>query len=81
LTYTATVGFFDDGRIAEIFLTNGRAGSHDDSAAKDSAIVCSIAPQAHVPLDVIRKALLRDARGEPSSPLAAALDIIAEQKS
>jgi hypothetical protein len=77
LRYTATVSYFADDRLAEIFLNNSRSGSHSDSAAKDSAVVCSIALQFGVPLDVIRHALLRDARGVASSPLGAALDIIA----
>ncbi len=77
LRYTATVSFFPDGRLAEIFLSNAKAGSHSDSAAKDSAVVCSIALQHGVPFDVIRKALLRDARGVASSPLGVALDLLA----
>jgi hypothetical protein len=72
----ATVSFFADGRLAEIFISNAKTGSHSDSAAKDSAVVCSIALQHGVPVDVIRKALLRDSRGIASSPLGAALDII-----
>jgi ribonucleoside-diphosphate reductase alpha chain len=79
LHYTATISRYADGRLAEIFLGNAKAGSHSDAAAKDSAVVCSIALQHGVPLDTIRKALLRDARGNPSSPLGAALDIIAGQ--
>jgi hypothetical protein len=77
LKYIATVSFFDDGRLAEIFLSNAKAGSHSDSAAKDSAVVCSIALQYGVPVDVIRKALLRDSQGRASSPLGAALDLVA----
>ena len=37
------------------------------------------AEQHNVPLETIRHALLRDARGNPSSPLGCALDIIAGQ--
>jgi len=66
-------------QLAEIFLGNGRAGSDIDAAAKDSAVVASIALQHNVPLEVIRKALLRDAQGRASSPLGAALDYIAER--
>jgi hypothetical protein len=77
LRYVATVSFFPDGRLAEIFLGNAKAGSHSDSAAKDSAVVCSIALQYDVPLDVIRRALMRDSQGRASSPLGCALDMIA----
>jgi hypothetical protein len=80
LRYTATVSFFPDGRLAEIFIGNRKSGSHSDSAAKDSAVVCSIALQFGTPVEAIRKALLRDARGVASSPLGVALDLIAEEK-
>jgi hypothetical protein len=79
LHYLATVSFFGDGRLAEIFISNAKAGSHSDSAAKDSAVICSIALQHGVPVKMIRHALLRDSRGVASSPLGAALDIIAAE--
>jgi hypothetical protein len=77
LSYVATISFFTDGRLAEIFLSNSKAGSHSDSAARDSAVVCSIALQHGTPLDTIRHALMRDSVGRPSSPLGVALDLIA----
>ena len=76
LSYLATISQFADGRLAEIFISNAKAGSHSDAAAKDAAVVCSIALQHGVPVDVIRHALLRDAQGRASSPLGEALDII-----
>jgi hypothetical protein len=79
LQYTCSVGRFSDGRLAEIFLTNHRAGSDAVAAANDSAVVCSIALQYGVPLDIIRKSLMRDGRGQARTPLAAALDIIAAE--
>jgi hypothetical protein len=79
--YVATISRFpDDGALAEIFISNGKAGSGSDTAAKDSAVVCSIALQFGVPLDVIRKALMRDSRGAPNGPLAVALDLVAEME-
>jgi hypothetical protein len=77
LDYTASVSFFTDGQLAEIFLSNAKAGSHSDSAAKDSAVVASIALQYGASVDVVRRALLRDPRGAASSPLGAALDVLA----
>ena len=66
--------------LAEIFLNNAKAGSQSDSAAKDSAVVASIALQHNVPLEVIRHALLRDPRGSAASPLGAALDLLAARE-
>ncbi|HEX9073250.1 MAG TPA: hypothetical protein VF852_15000 [Pseudolabrys sp.] len=77
--YTATVSYFPGtDQLAEIFLGNGRAGSDVDAASKDSAVVASIALQHPVPVETIRRALLRDAHGKASSPLGQALDILAE---
>jgi hypothetical protein len=87
--YTASMGRFPDGRLAEIFIgltippaliaLADEAGSHSDSAAKDAAVVCSIALQFGVPLNAIRHALLRDAMRQATSPLGCALDIIADE--
>jgi hypothetical protein len=78
MAYTATFSRFNDGRVAEIFLGNHKSGSHADAAAKDSAVIASIAMQFGAPLDVLRKALLRDPRGKASGPLGTALDAIAQ---
>jgi hypothetical protein len=79
-SYVATVSYFPGTHhLAEISLGNGRAGSDIDAAAKDSAVVCSMALQFGVPVEVIRKALLRDSQGRPSGPLGAVLDRLAEE--
>jgi hypothetical protein len=63
MRFTATVSRFEDGALAEIFLSNHRAGSDADANACDAAIVASLALQHGVPLEVIRKALTRNGRG------------------
>jgi hypothetical protein len=78
LKYTATVGRHADGRVLEVFLQNHKPGSQSDSNARDSAIAASLALQFGCPLEVLQRALLRDTRGRPSTPLGAALDIIAQ---
>src|SRR5262249_27967629 len=81
LAYSATISHYPDGRLAEIFINNSKVGSDSDSAAKDSAVVCSLALQHGVPLNTIRKALLRDPRNIASSPLGVALDLVAGSSS
>jgi len=81
LAYPATISRYPSGDLAEIFINNSKVGSDSDSAAKDSAVVCSIALQHGVPFAVIRKALLRDPRGVVSSPLGIALDLVAGSSS
>lgn len=76
LRYTATVGRFPDGSIGELFLNNHKSNSSADTAARDSAIVVSIALQHGADLETIQRALCRDSQGRASGPLGAALDII-----
>jgi len=79
LRYVASAGYFADGTLAEIFISSSKAGSDSDTAARDSAVVASIALQYGVPLEVLRHALMRDARGKASGPLGAALDLLAAE--
>lgn len=77
LAYLATISRFPDGHLGEIFLTNHKAGSAADTAARDSAIVCSIALQFGADIETIRKALCRDSSGKANGPLGVSLDLIA----
>jgi hypothetical protein len=77
LHYTATVSRLSNGRIAEVFLQNHKPGSQSDINARDAAIATSLALQHGCPLETLQRALLKDSRGRPSSPLGAALDAIA----
>jgi hypothetical protein len=79
LAYTATASWFEDGALGEVFVGNHRCDSHTDSCAKDAAILASICLQFGAPLDVIRKALLRDSRGRPSTPIGCALDLLSRE--
>jgi hypothetical protein len=78
MSFTATIGRFSDGQPAEIFLSNGKVNTDSDTAARDSAVVCSIALQFGADLETLRGALLRDAAGRPSGPLGIALDLLAK---
>jgi len=57
LKYTASVGRFLDGSIAELFLSNHKSNSAADTNARDAAIVFSIAIQHGADIETIRKAL------------------------
>src|SRR5262245_38717090 len=78
LEYTATVRRYDDGKIAELFLSNHRSNSAADTNARDAAITFSIAVQHGADAEAIRRALSRDAHGRAQGPLGRALDQIAE---
>jgi ribonucleoside-diphosphate reductase alpha chain len=78
LRYTVTYSRYADGRVGEIFIQNTKPGSQSDCYARDAAISASLALQCGCPLETLRRALLRDPQGRPQTPLAAALDRIAE---
>jgi hypothetical protein len=80
LKYTATIGYFPNGDLAEIFINNHKSNSDADVNGRDAAIVCSLTLQYGAPAEVLRKALSRDARGTASGPLATALDLILKQE-
>jgi hypothetical protein len=71
-----TVGRFSDGTLGELFLKYHKSNSSADTAARDSAIIFSIAIQHGSDPETIRRALCRDSQGRASGPLGAALDII-----
>jgi hypothetical protein len=76
LDYTCSYNRFASGGIAELFLSNHKSNSHADTAARDSAIACSLALQHGTDPEAIRRALCRDADGTARSPLGVALDLI-----
>jgi len=78
LHYTCSFSCFADGRVGEIFLQNTKAGSQSDANARESAIAASLALQFGCPLEILRGAVLRNGDGTASTPLGAALDLIAE---
>jgi hypothetical protein len=75
--YVAGVGHYDDGRLAEIFLNATKGGTAIDDAARDSAVIASIALQHGVDPDMLRRALMRSGNGAPSGPLGTLLDLLA----
>ena len=74
--YTMTVGYYPDGQVGEIFVNAAKANSTLGAFISDAAILASLALQHGCPLDEIRHALKRDARGVAASPIGAAVDRI-----
>jgi hypothetical protein len=80
LHYVCTFSRFPDGSVSELFLSNHKSNSAADTAARDSAIVCSIALQFGADITTIRKALCRDYWNRATGVLGVALDHIADQE-
>src|SRR5262245_3974800 len=79
LRFTVSVSKYPDGRPAEVFITNHRAGSAAGIMASDAAIAASLAMQYGCPATVLAAALSRDSQGRAASPLGVALDLLERQ--
>ena len=78
IRYTAGLGRFEDGTLAEIFLNTAKQGTAIDVNARDAAVATSLLLQHGCSVDTLRQALTRNSDGSASGPLARALDLIAE---
>lgn len=76
-----SIGRFDDGRPAEVFITGAKAGSEVQAMGRDTAIIISMALQHGVPLETIGEALTRDdEKGErPASLIGVVVDLLMEE--
>ena len=77
IRYTAGIGRFDNGALAEIFLSAHKHGTAVDLNARDTSIAASLLLQHGCQLDTLRQALTRNADGTAAGALAHVLDILA----
>ena len=76
--HTITVGYYDDGRIGEVFISGGKSGEQVEAIARDGAVLLSIALQYGASLDTIRHAITRDSQEQPQSIVGAVVDRLAQ---
>jgi hypothetical protein len=76
--HTITLGYYDDGRLGEVFINGGKSGEMVEAIARDGAVILSLALQYGAELDNIRSAVTRDERGAPTSIIGAVLDKLSE---
>jgi ribonucleoside-diphosphate reductase alpha chain len=74
--FHVSIGRYDDGRFAEVFISCNKVATESDLLARDAATIISIACQHGVPLDALRGALCRTEDGIAESFIGAALDAI-----
>jgi hypothetical protein len=78
LKFTSSVSRYPDGRLAEVFCDNHKAGSAIGTLIRDTAIILSFALQHGADAEAIRKALCRDSQGRALGPVGVLLDLLAE---
>ena len=74
--YSVSIGLHDGGQLGEVFVQAHKRASDIEAAARDAAILVSLAIQHGVPLAQLRDATTRDGQGEPASVIGAVLDAI-----
>jgi len=80
ISYRASVGYYPDGRIGEIFLDADHCTSDAAKIGKEAAMLWSLAVQHGCSPETIRRAMPRNMRGEPEGPIGALMDLLGEQK-
>jgi hypothetical protein len=79
--HTITIGFYEDGRIGEIFINGGKSGEKIEAIARDSAVILSMALQHGVPIETIGHAITRDGQGTPQTIVGVIIDILTRASS
>lgn len=77
--HTITIGYYDDGRIGELFINGGKSGEIVEAIARDSAVILSMALQHGVPLQTISKALTRDGQGNAQTIVGVVVDMLTKE--
>jgi hypothetical protein len=78
--FVVTVGYYEDGRIGEVFIDGPKTGTGMSDITRDGAVLLSLALQHGVPLSTMRHAITRNARNEAATIIGAVLDEITRRE-
>jgi hypothetical protein len=76
LRYKTTISRFPDGSLAELFVSNHKAGNASDIAARDARILLSLCLQYGCSVATIAHALSRNSDGSAAGVIGAVLDCV-----
>lgn len=72
--HVVTVGYYDDGRLGEVFINGGKSGEMAEAIARDGAIMTSLALQYGVSIETMQHAITRNSQDEPQSIVGAVIE-------
>lgn len=84
--YTATIGYYADGRIGDVFVRSGKAGSHASILLHETSIALSVAFQYGASARDMLKSMPHtgeigsSALGDPEGPIGTLLAILAKEE-
>jgi hypothetical protein len=73
--FAATIGFYPDGALGELFLSSVKAAADLDIYARDLGMAISAALQFGAPPETLARMMTRDTEGAPQGLAARALDL------
>lgn len=73
-----SLGFYLDGRVAEVFIESARVGTPYNLLMKEAAIALSFALQHGCTVETMRSAMPRTSEGAPEGLLGVLLDRVVE---
>lgn len=74
--FHVSLGFYDDSRIGEVFITGAKTGTEVEANIRDTAILVSLALQHGVPIKTLAAATTREGDGRPSTIIGVVLDLM-----
>ena len=74
VNFTASYGRDDGGKIKELFLSGGKAGSVIEAMMSDASTSISIALESGVKPHEMAHSMVRNPAGQPASPIGVGLD-------
>jgi hypothetical protein len=78
--YTASVGYYNDDRVGEIFLRSAKSGTHVNIAMIEIAVAVSMALQHGCDMDTLRAAMPRTEDGMAEGAMGRLLDLLARKE-
>lgn len=79
LHFAVQVGYYENGRPGEIFISSPKTGSMAEVNARDAAVLLSIALQRGADPEKTLHALTHDGQGRPEGVVGKVLEVIVEQ--
>lgn len=79
LEFAVQVGFYDDGRMGEVFVSSQKTGSMAEVNARDAAVLLSIVLQHGAEPKKVLAALTHDVLGKPEGVIGKVLEKLIEE--
>jgi hypothetical protein len=79
--FAVTVGYYNDGRVGEVFIDGAKSGTEMIAITRDGAVLLSLGLQYGVPLETMQHAVTRNADSTAATIIGAVIDrIIAHEE-